>query len=109
MLSVLQPLSAAAADPYGAWVACSHSKQAPKSHTCSKGSAKGAFFKSDDASVQYKICVRYPAGQKLCATHQSAPKGKVRLNTITSGRIGEHRVTWSVGGEQVRAWTFEVT
>ena len=108
MAGVLQPVSAAAPG-YAAWVACSHSKQAPRSHSCPKGSDKGAFFKSHDASVQYKICVRYPTGKRLCASSQSAPKGKVQLNTITSELLGEHRVTWSVGGEQVRVWSFEVT
>lgn len=93
---------------YHAWVACSLNKQAAPSHSCGRSSAKGAFFKSVDAAVHYKVCVKYPSGTRLCAAHQSAPKGKVRLNTITSTQLGQHRVTWSVGGKQVAAWTFDV-
>ena len=109
MIGGVQPVSAAAPSPYQAWVACSHSPQAAPSDSCKKGSDKAGFFKSRLASVQYKICVRYPSGSRLCASSQSAPKGTVQKNTITSALVGEHRVTWYVAGEQVRAWTFQVT
>jgi hypothetical protein len=107
LLGAVQPVAAGQA-PYGAWVACSLSKQAPSSHSCKKGSDKAAFFKSRAASVEYKICVRYPTGTRLCASHQSAPKGAIVSNRITSSIVGEHRVTWSVAGHQVKAWTFQV-
>jgi hypothetical protein len=94
---------------YRMWLACSLSKQAPPSHSCKKGSAKAAFFKSRLKTVHYKICVRYPNGTRLCAASQLASKGVVASNRITSTLIGQHHVTWSVAGKKVGTWSFQVT
>jgi hypothetical protein len=99
----------AAQSAYRAWVACSLSKQAPSSHSCPKGSKKAAFFESRLASVQYRICVRFPNDTRLCANAQDGSQGKVNANPITSTKVGEHVVTWYVDGEPVRTWTFRVT
>jgi hypothetical protein len=109
MALLATPATAFATNRYVTYVACSTSKQAPAATSCPKNSAKAAFFKSRDASVTYKVCVKFPSGTKLCATGQSGPQGVKRVNTITSSMKGTHKVTWFVGGSQVGAWTFQVT
>jgi len=101
--------AATAAPAYRYYVVCSHSKQAPPATSCSKNSNKGAVFKSNNAAVKYKICVKYPGGQKLCANNQNAPKGRKVLNTISSSLKGVHTVKWWVDGDLVGTYNFTVT
>jgi hypothetical protein len=95
--------------PYLFYTACGTTKSAPPDATCSRNSKKGAFFKSNNAHVSYKVCVKFPSGQKLCANNQDAPKGKLRINTITSNQRGVHKVKWFVGGAKVGAYTLTVS
>ncbi len=108
LLSGGAPVVATSVAPYRTYVACSTSKQAPPSHTCPKKGDKAAFFKSRHADVTYKVCVKYPTGTRLCAAAQQAQKGTLNVNTITSSILGDHRVTWFVGGKKVGAFTFTV-
>lgn len=103
------PVSVSAANSYTVYGACGLTASAAPSHSCSKGSNKAAFFKSPNASVTYKVCVKYPSGQKLCADSQPAAKGKLKHNTITSSMKGMHKITWFVGASKVGAWTLNVT
>jgi hypothetical protein len=105
---LLAPASSLAANRYVFYAACGYTSSAQASHLCSKSSQKAAFFKSQDASVTYKVCVKYPNGQKLCASAQSAPKGKLKHNTITSSLKGAHRITWFVNDTKVGSWTLNV-
>jgi hypothetical protein len=99
----------ASASGYVFYGACGTTASAAPSHSCSKSSAKAAFFKSKNSSVTYTVCVKFPSGQKLCANAQSAPKGKLRHNTITSTTKGLHKITWKVGGTKVGTWNLTVT
>jgi hypothetical protein len=81
---------------------------ATPSHRCPKPGKKGAFLKSIDADVTYKVCVKFPSGRKLCAPHQEAPQGELRVNSITSHMVGEHVVTWYVAGARVGTFTFRI-
>jgi hypothetical protein len=103
------PATGLAANRYVTYVACSTSKQAPAATSCRKSSAKAAFFKSRDASVSYKVCVKFPNGAKLCSSAQAAPQGTKHVNQITSTMKGTHHVTWTVGAKQVGSWDFVVT
>lgn len=115
------PLAASASSPgaatgaesfaagYTTYVACSTKKSAEPDHKCKRSQPKTAFFKSADADVQYKICVKYPGRpEPLCATHQQADQGEKRKNAITSTILGRHKVKWYVGGEKVGAFSFRV-
>jgi hypothetical protein len=102
------PSVATAANRYVYYGACGTTSAAQSSHTCSKSSNKAAFFKSRDASVTYKVCVKYPNGTKLCANGQPAPKGKLKSVTITSTLKGAHNITWFVGSTKVGAWKLTV-
>jgi hypothetical protein len=108
-LLLAMPATASAANRYTTYAACGTSSSAAPSHSCSKSSTKAAFFKSLDAAVSYTVCVKYPSGTKLCANAQSAPKGKLQHNTITSSMKGTHKITWKVAGVKVGAWTLNVT
>ena len=75
--SSLAPASSGqrAPKPYTLYVACGMGANAKPAHSCAKGSKKAAFFRSNLADVHYKICVRFPTGQRLCAPHQPAAAG----------------------------------
>jgi hypothetical protein len=100
--------SAERADHYRHYAACSVHVDAKPSHRCPKAGRKGAFFKSIDADVTYKVCVKFPSGRRLCAAHQEARRGEVRVNPITSHLVGAHVVTWFVAGARVGAFTFRI-
>ncbi len=101
-LAVLAPPAAdSKPKPYTVYVACGLSAHAKPAHSCAKGAKKAAFFRSNVADVHYKICVRFPTGLRLCANHQSAPKGTLHVNRITSTMPGSHKVTWFVQGKLV--------
>jgi hypothetical protein len=100
----------AAAKPaaYKHYVACGVSQGAKPSHSCPKGSKKGAFFRSNVADVVYTVCVKFPTGRNLCARGQEASKGTLYVNKITSNIPGKHRVSWFVGGKRVGVFAFVV-
>ena len=94
---------------YTTYVACSHKKSAPPSHSCAKEARKAAFFVSEDADVVYDICLKVPGSdRKLCARGQAAEQGKKYRNTITSQKLGKHTVTWYVDGQKVDSFSFRV-
>jgi hypothetical protein len=99
----------ASASGYVTYGACGTTAAAQPSHSCSKSSSKAAFFKSKNSSAVYGVCVKFPNGQKLCANAQSAAKGQLRHNTITSTQKGQHKITWKVGGTKVGTWYLNVT
>ena len=109
LLLLIVPATTSASGNYTFYGACGTSASAPSSHSCSKASSKAAFFKSKSSSVTYKVCVKYPNGQKLCASDQPAPKGKLKHNTITSSLKGMHKITWFVGRSKVGSWSLNVT
>jgi hypothetical protein len=94
---------------YSTYVACSHSKKAPPSHSCGKAEKKAAFFVSENADVLYDICLKVPdSDRKLCARAQEAKQGKKYRNTITSDEPGKHTVTWFVDDQLVGSFSFRV-
>ncbi len=107
LLAGAVPATAAAA-AYKHYVGCGISRNATPSHTCPKGSKKGAFFKSLKADVVYSVCVKFPSGKNLCAQKQEATQGTLYVNKITSTIPGKHRVTWFVEGKKVGSFVFRV-
>lgn len=91
------------------YVACGLSSKATPSHSCPKKAKKGAFFKSTVGDVSYSVCVKFPSGKNLCAQAQTAEKGTLYVNKITSTIPGKHVVSWFVKGKKVGSWAFEVT
>ena len=79
----LVPASASAA-AYSHYVACGLSQNAKPAHLCQKTRKKGAFFKSNNATVFYTVCVKFPTDKNLCAPKQEAVQGTLYVNKITS-------------------------
>ena len=110
VLATAAPASADAA-AYRKYVACGTSGKANPSHVCPVNRAAqgkvGAFFRSNNADVFYKVCVKFPgASAPRCAGKQKAEKGKLYVNPITSDQTGRHRVTWFVKGQRVGLFEF---
>ena len=101
------PASAGAA-AFTHYVACGVSQNAKPSHLCQRKRKKGAFFKSNDATVFYTVCVRFPTGKNLCAPRQEAVEGTLYVNKITSNIPGKHRVSWFVEGKKVGSFVFRI-
>ena len=97
---------------YKHYVGCGLSRKAKPAHVCPRRAKKGAFFESTQRAVFYSICVRFPSGKTLCASHQpqkEAPEaGTLYVNKITSTIPGRHVVTWFVEGKKVGSWAFTV-
>lgn len=106
--AIARPTPTAKANTYRTYTACSAKPDATPAHRCPKQGKKGAFFKSVDADVTYKVCVKFPSGKKLCASHQDAPQGKLQINSITSHKVGRHTVTWFVAGHKVGTRHFTI-
>ncbi|MFN8159714.1 MAG: hypothetical protein U0R52_01530 [Solirubrobacterales bacterium] len=108
VLAVAVPAGAAPHAAFKHYVACGLKASEPPAHLCARGAHKGAFFRSNDADVFYKVCVKFPNGQNLCAQAQRAAKGKLYVNRITSNIPGRHKVTWFVKGKRVGVYFFRV-
>ena len=68
-----------------------------------------AVLVSKNHDATYKVCAKFPGKTKpLCASAQQADKGKRALNTITTTKLGTHKVTWYVGGTKVGTWKFDI-
>jgi hypothetical protein len=108
LLVSLVPASASAA-AYSHYVACGVSQNAKPSHLCQKKRKKGAFFRSNNATVFYTVCVKFPSKSKpLCAPRQEAVQGTLYVNKITSNIPGRHTVSWFVEGKKVGSFDFRV-
>ena len=107
LLVGLVPASASAA-AYSHYVACGVSQNAKPSHLCQKKRKKGAFFRSNKATVHYTVCVKFPTKKNLCAPRQEAVQGTLYVNKITSNIPGPHRVSWFVAGKKVGSFAFKV-
>ena len=107
LLGSAAPASAKTA-PYRHYVACGLQASSKPAHFCPKGANKGAFFRSNDADVFYKVCVKFPTKRVLCAPKQEAIKGKLYVNRITTNTAGRHKVSWYVKGKRVGVYFFRV-
>ena len=107
LMVALVPASASAA-AYTHYVACGLSENAEPAHLCQKKRKKGAFFKSNKATVFYTVCVKFPTKKNLCAPRQEAVQGTLYVNKITSNIPGEHVVSWFVEGKKVGSFDFRV-
>ncbi len=93
--------------PYQTYVACGLTAAAKPAHSCANGAKKAAFFRSKEADVFFKICVKFPPtsghprGTRLCAQKQFAKAGALNMNRIFSHVPGSHKVTWYVKGKLV--------
>ena len=101
------PASASAA-AYSHYVACGVSQNAKPAHLCQKKRKKGAFFRSNNATVFYTVCVEFPTKKNICAPRQEAVQGTLYVNKITSNIPGKHVVSWFVEGKKVGAFAFRV-
>jgi hypothetical protein len=109
-LLAFAPASASAAEAaaFSHYVACGVSQNAKPAHTCQKQRKKGAFFRSNNATVFYTVCVRFPTKKNLCAPRQEAVQGTLYVNKITSNIPGKHEVSWFVSGQRVGSFVFTV-
>ena len=99
----------AAGGGYTTYVACAKNTADQAEHECDLGSTPVAVFVSKNRDATFKVCAKFPKKKnRLCATAQQADKGKPRLNTITTDKVGTHKVTWYVDGHKVGAWKFDV-
>jgi hypothetical protein len=86
------------------YVACGWSPRARPAHECAHRSKVGAFFESSQP-VTYAVCVHFPNRQRLCARNQHAEAETLRLNQVTTSKVGWHKVVWFVDGRRL-VWTF---
>jgi hypothetical protein len=94
---------------YTTYVACSVKTTAKPAHECKVSDPKAAFFRSAKHDATYKVCVKFPGKKKrLCASDQQADKGKTKVVTITTAKVGRHKAWWYVDGTQVGTWSFDV-
>jgi hypothetical protein len=111
LLASVAPASADAA-AYRHYVACGTSAKAKPDHSCHKRQKKAAFFRSNNETVRYKVCVRFPPGIRprlICTPKaQIAEQGALYYNRITSNVPGRHKVTWWVKGKRVGVFYFRV-
>ena len=111
-LATAAPASADAA-AFRKYVACGTSAQANPTHVCPVRRATsgnvGAFFRSNQADVFYKVCVKFPgANAPRCAAQQKAVEDRLYVNPITSNQTGRHQVTWFVKGQRVGRFVFRL-
>ena len=106
-LLAMAPVSAGAA-AFSHYVACGVSQNAKPSHLCQKARKKGAFFRSNNSTVFYTVCVKFPTKKNLCAEKQEAVQGTLYVNKITSNIPGKHVVSWFVQGKKVGSFAFNV-
>jgi hypothetical protein len=97
------------ASDYTAYVACGYKTTKPPATSCPKSGRIGAFFKSNNATVQFKTCVTFPNAQTLCTRKSAATKGTFYVNKITAGSKGTLAVTWKVSGVVVASYSITVT
>src|SRR5262245_8500253 len=107
-LAIASTPASGAAAAYSHYVACGISQNAKPAHVCQKKRKKGAFFRSNNATVFYTVCVKFPTKKNLCAPRQEAVQGTLYVNKITSNIPGEHTVSWFVEGKKVGAFAFRV-
>ena len=98
----------AIAAAFSHYVACGVSQNAKPAHVCQKKRKKGAFFRSNNATVFYTVCVKFPTKKNLCAPRQEAVQGTLYVNKITSNIPGKHTVSWFVSGKKVGSYSFTV-
>lgn len=103
------PPAAAQGPAYRHYVACGTSPKAKPSHFCEKPREKGAFFRSNRATVRYSVCVRFPGGGVRCREGQKAKRGVLYVNEINTNIPGKHRVSWFVAGKRVGVFSFRVS
>jgi hypothetical protein len=107
-LLAIAPGSASAA-AFSHYVACGVTQNAKPAHLCQKARKKGAFFRSNNATVFYTVCVKFPKkAHPLCADKQEAVQGTLYVNKITSNIPGKHVVSWFVEGKKVGSFAFVV-
>jgi hypothetical protein len=82
-----------------AYVACGTGTNARPAHWCFPGKA-GAFFRSN-FNTRYSVCVVYPTRRRQCARNQFADAGVLYVNAIRTNLLGQHKVIWTVAGNQV--------
>ena len=98
--SAAQSGPAAASARYTAYAACGLGAHRHPPTSARRGSKVGAFFKSTEPVV-FKLCVKFPGGQHLCANDQNAKAGKLKINTVTTNKLGRHRLTWILPDREI--------
>ena len=77
------------------------------SHRFTGGSNPQAFFKDRRrAGTLYRLCLRSPGGQRVCARDRTERRGLGRIVPLRLGSVGRYRVSWFVGGRRVGVWRF---
>jgi hypothetical protein len=103
------PTLTSAASDYSGYIACGWKTSAPKATSCPKSGRIGAFFRSKNATVQFKTCVKFPNGEQQCTRKSTAEQGFYYVNHLTVGSKGTLTVKWKVDGVYVKKYTIQVT
>lgn len=98
-----------ATESYTAYVACGYRTSKPPATSCPKHGRIGAFFQSNDATVDYKTCVTFPNGQHQCTTKATAQQGTSYVVKMSVGSRGKLTVRWKVDGVVVAKYSIRVT
>jgi hypothetical protein len=103
------PQATGAVNDFTAYVACGYKVSKPPATTCPKSGRIGAFFRSNNADVNFRTCVTFPNGQSLCTRKAPANKGQFYVNKLTVGTTGTLKVKWRSGGVTVAQYSITVT
>lgn len=85
--------------PFTSYFACGRSKNARQATTCPHGGRLGAFFRSPIAT-SYSLCIRFPSGQRECASNQAAEAGVLYVNKVFGHQRGWYKAVWTSGGKR---------
>ncbi|HEY7025522.1 MAG TPA: hypothetical protein VH371_11245 [Candidatus Limnocylindrales bacterium] len=103
------PQMTSASNAFTAYVACGYKASKPAATSCPKSGRIGAFFRSNNADVMFRTCVKFPNGQQLCTHKSAAKKGQFYVNRLTVGTKGTLKVKWRSGGVVVAKYSITVT
>jgi len=104
--ALLAPASASGA-AFDKFVSCDK-QPLRRSHVCHRDVARVtnvyAAFRSNQADVTWKPCVRTPGGSVSCAPPQTARRGILYRIRFSSTGLGRFTFFWFVKGERLGRW-----
>jgi hypothetical protein len=98
---------------FRAYVACGVADSTfrpPPSHACPVGDLPHAvLINRKRTSVRYRLCVRVPSGATYCGTRRARGGGRLNQRALFNDSMGQHVISWYVGGRLVGRWVLERT
>ena len=103
----------AEAKRFRAYVSCGigdSTYRPPASHSCPVGDLPQAvMINRKRTSVRYRLCVRVPSGATYCGTRRAKGGGRLNQRALYNESLGQHVISWYVGGRLIGRWALERT